>query len=409
MAVMISGTTQRRRRMEKIIVSLTTYPARIATISQVIDCMINQTVHPDKIILYLAKPQFEGQKLPLELEPYKKWGVEVHWCEEDIGPHKKYFYALQEYPNDIVITIDDDFYYKRTLISELMECHKKFSRAIIARKAHLITYCENGNIAPYLEWYGECIRYINIPRMDLCAIGCSGILYPPHVFVDEVFNKDFFMQSCRYADDIWLKFMEVLSDVPVVLAGEEAEDLPIKQYFLDGLYQKYNGVGGNDTQICNVLNKYNKYHSDNDTLLKRIFSGGGLQASKVDQAYNDDLKNKISHLVRKIENANKVVIYGAGTIANRIYMFLRESEACERLNAFVVDNEKDNPQELFGYPVKNYRKYISDTKTVYVIGLAQNKQEEVMTELIQAGICKDRIISLDKNTHLAMRIFMGKK
>lgn len=391
---------------ERIIVSFTTYPARIATINQVLDCLINQTMLPDKIVLYLAKTQFEGQKLPIDLDTYKKWGFEIHLCEEDIGSHKKYFYALQEYPDDIVITIDDDFYYKKTLISELIQCHRKFSRAVIARRAHLITYCENGNIAPYLEWYGECIRYVNIPRMDLCAVGCSGILYPPHIFINEIFNKDVFMRLCRYADDIWLKVMEVLSEIPVVLAGEVSGDLPIQNYRLDGLYQHHNGDGGNDTQIHNLLGKYNEYYGVDDTLLKRVFSEGGLQAFKAKQAYYDDLKNKITQLVGKIKEAERIVIYGAGIVANRIYTVLKVAQICEKIEAFVVNCVEDNPTELLGYPVKNYREYIAEEKMVYVIGLGQKKQEEVMAKLVQSGIDRGRIISLDVNMNLAMRMFI---
>src|SRR5690606_39648084 len=41
----------------KIIVSFTTFPKRIDSIWKVIECMLRQTVRPDKVMLYLSRSE----------------------------------------------------------------------------------------------------------------------------------------------------------------------------------------------------------------------------------------------------------------------------------------------------------------------------------------------------------------
>ena len=40
----------------------------------------------------------------------QKRGLTIRFCE-DLKAHKKYYYAFKEYPDDIVITVDDDVIY----------------------------------------------------------------------------------------------------------------------------------------------------------------------------------------------------------------------------------------------------------------------------------------------------------
>ena len=76
-------------RDEKIIVSLTSFPARIDCVGYSIKSLFNQTVKPDRIILWLATEQFENQEMPELLETLKSKGLEIRFCE-DLKSHKKY-------------------------------------------------------------------------------------------------------------------------------------------------------------------------------------------------------------------------------------------------------------------------------------------------------------------------------
>lgn len=203
--------------MENIIVSFTSYPKRIRTVDKVLDSLVAQTVLPDRIILYLSEAEFRGFENFPNFEQYQKYGFEIRWHEENLRSHKKWFYVFQEYPNDIVITIDDDILYEPTALENLLKHHETFPNAVIARRAHLMTYDDEGLIAPYDNWYHKCGWYVGVPRMDLLVTGMGGALYSPNVFQKEIFNKAAFMEACPYADDLWLKIMEVYNEIPVVL------------------------------------------------------------------------------------------------------------------------------------------------------------------------------------------------
>ena len=41
--------------MMKIVVSLTTYPARIGTVNQVVESIMRQSLPPDQIVLWLSR------------------------------------------------------------------------------------------------------------------------------------------------------------------------------------------------------------------------------------------------------------------------------------------------------------------------------------------------------------------
>lgn len=243
--------------MEKIIVSFTSYPDRILTINKVIDSIIKQTIQPDKIILYLSSLEFRDFKNMPDLTRYEEYGFEIHWYEENLKSHKKWFYAFQEYPEDLIVTIDDDIVYQDTMLETLLKYHECFPEYIIARNARLITCNEEGYFASYEKWCCWCNEYVGVPRMDLIAIGNGGILYPKAFRSNsKLYCKDKFMELCHYADDIWMKIMEVYSEIPVVLAEKFWPDTILMELQKNCLFENHNKDGGNDKQLKAMLREY---------------------------------------------------------------------------------------------------------------------------------------------------------
>lgn len=252
-----------------IIISLTSYPARISYVASVIESIKCQTVKPDKILLWLAESQFVNKEkdLPAELLAQIDEVAELRWCE-DIRPHKKYYYAMQEYPDSILITIDDDIYYDSKLIESLLASYLKYPYAVSAMRAHLITF-EDGEIAPYKNWKRE-IDTVGVPSYALCATGVGGVLYPPHSLSKETFNLEAIKQTCLNADDLWLKVMEIISGVPVVVARK-----PCKLTYIDGsqetaLWKQNDSLGANDPQFAAILDRYNQLGGI-DTVKQRLY------------------------------------------------------------------------------------------------------------------------------------------
>lgn len=240
---------------KRIIVSLTSYPKRIKGVHTVLDTIWKQTCMPDQVLLYLATEEFPQKKdeIPEELlNLMKTHPFEIRWCD-DLKPHKKYFYAMQEYPEDILITIDDDVLYPETMIENLVDSYKKFPYAVSSARVHLMAIDEKKCILPYKYWIKEVDNYVDEPSMQLFATGCSGVLYPPHIFSEMIFDKQTIKETCLYADDLWLKVVQVLSDVPVVAAGkfEELKYYPGSQEV--ALYKRNINEGENDIQLSKLM------------------------------------------------------------------------------------------------------------------------------------------------------------
>ena len=104
-----------------LIVSFTSYPARIHVVPQVLESLYAQSMKADRILLWLAEEQFPNKEadLPKSLIDDAAAGkFELRWCD-DLGSHKKYFYTMQEFPDDIVVTVDDYQHYHSDTINIL--------------------------------------------------------------------------------------------------------------------------------------------------------------------------------------------------------------------------------------------------------------------------------------------------
>jgi hypothetical protein len=258
------------KRDVKIIVSMTTIPPRISKIHQVILRLLKQTIKADKIIIYLGKDKFKGVSLPFMLQLQMKFfGVEVRYVE-DIGPHTKYFYAITEFPNDIVITTDDDIKYTYDLFEELYSSYKRHPKAVSARRCHLMTFDEHGKIKKYNEWLYKYSDLIDTPSMKLFPTGVGGVLYPPKCLHSEVYNLENIKKLTLKNDDVWLKFMEVLNNTPVVMTKPFVIK-HVKGSQKVALNQENVRGQGNDVLIANVISAYNDFLGPG-SMIKRIMS-----------------------------------------------------------------------------------------------------------------------------------------
>ena len=88
-------------QQKEIVISLTSFPGRIADVWIVIECLFRQTYKADKIILWVDKERFNVEDLPSRLKAQMKRGLEIRLVE-DLRSHTKYYYALKEYNNSLL-------------------------------------------------------------------------------------------------------------------------------------------------------------------------------------------------------------------------------------------------------------------------------------------------------------------
>ncbi|MBD5536380.1 MAG: hypothetical protein HDQ99_12125 [Lachnospiraceae bacterium] len=240
---------------EKIVVSLTSFPERIETVSETIKTLLMQTQKPNRIILWLGEEKFQHKEkdLPQILLKMQKYGLEIKWCH-DIRSFTKLIPTLELCPDAIVITADDDLCYRRHWLKFLYKEYLKHPNMVCA---HRVTkfYLENGSYEAVGGGYDTWPEATYLHKLT----GVGGVLYPPHILNERVFEIDVFMQLCPTNDDIWFWLMAVLNNVKICV---------LKRPDLNLIYVKGTQAGTKLTSIndrgeklfwkafYNILNQY---------------------------------------------------------------------------------------------------------------------------------------------------------
>lgn len=197
-----------------LIVSLTSFPPRFDKLHLTIKSLLTQSVKADRVLLWIAYDDkaLIGKNV-LELE---KAGLEIRFCE-DIKSFKKIIPTLEEFPDSVIVTADDDVYYWRDWLQELVDAYKNNPGKIIAHRLHRIKTDQFGRFYPYSKWEKK-IKDSQRSPLNF-ATGIGGVLYPPGCFHPDVKKSDLFMTLCPRADDVWLYWMVVMNRGIEIFSG----------------------------------------------------------------------------------------------------------------------------------------------------------------------------------------------
>lgn len=198
----------KKTRQKKVIVSLTSFPARFNTLHLCIQSILRQSYTPDLVVLWLVKEECEGMQLPEELLELKKYGLEIKYSDINLRPHNKFIFSAQEFSDSIIITMDDDVIYSSDTIEKLIKGYEEHTDCVICNMAHKITLNEQLMPNPYSKWVGGAIGEVG-PSNLLTALGVGGVLYPPNTFDKQYFDYEVIRENCLTADDLWLKYNEL--------------------------------------------------------------------------------------------------------------------------------------------------------------------------------------------------------
>ncbi len=142
---------------------------------------------------------FEGREIPellLNLE-----NVKIYWQNKDYGPATKLIATIERYQtqNERIIIIDDDMYYSKNLISDLMAADTK------SNGKHV--FCINGFLLPKdLKWesIGSDKALKSGTRKVAVIQGCGGyILRSYHLDWKLLLDLENAPKRALFDDDIW--------------------------------------------------------------------------------------------------------------------------------------------------------------------------------------------------------------
>ncbi|TGG95267.1 glycosyltransferase [Natronospirillum operosum] len=194
---------QRRPDVETdlpVTVSLTSIPSRLNVVHLTIRSLLNQSRLPRKIVMWLHESLAE--QLPPVLSRLQSKRFEIRYSDQNCS-HRKLVHPLEQFPEETVITVDDDVMYHPDCLSVLYEDHLSHPRDVIAHECRVITY-EQGELAPYKSWPWE---QPGQSHEGTLPIGFGGTLYPAGCLHPDTTRSDLYLDLAPRSDDMWFKVM----------------------------------------------------------------------------------------------------------------------------------------------------------------------------------------------------------
>jgi hypothetical protein len=202
----------------KLVVSLTSYKPRFQWLHLTLKSLLEQTVIPDAIALWIAESEVDD--LPESVLSLKDRVAILPTA--DLKSYKKIIPTLARYPGAHVVVCDDDIYYPREWLAGLVSGVEECPDVIVARSVHRFHYLSEGRIAPYAEWsFDVQDDRARVRSLDIVPVGVGGVLYPPNSLHADVCDVSLFTSLCPSNDDLWLYVMSRLNGyLPIKVCGK---------------------------------------------------------------------------------------------------------------------------------------------------------------------------------------------
>ena len=116
---------------------MTSFPAAIPYAVQAVRSILDGSVLPDKLVLYLTFSQFGQKGIPEGLLELARRNpvFEIRDYGRDIRSYRKLIPALRDFPDSVIVTVDDDVSYHRNMLKDLLLLHEKIPGAVLAHRA----------------------------------------------------------------------------------------------------------------------------------------------------------------------------------------------------------------------------------------------------------------------------------
>lgn len=237
----------------KYILSITSFPARFASLPELIPSLTNQTLPPVEIHLNIAKSEI-GQLTQSVRNHLEVAGIKIFEVS-DIGPGKKLIPTLNR--TDLpVIVIDDDLIIEPDLTLKIMIQHNLYPNSIIASRAHHVTVEKSGAIQIFAQWDKQWSES-NGPENEMFATSGAGTLFTKELLHPEALDEALYIELSFHTDDLWWYFQARRIGVNVrrVPGVRSLNFIPDTQE--QGLWRTGN-KDRNETNLIRLLDKYGK-------------------------------------------------------------------------------------------------------------------------------------------------------
>lgn len=184
-----------------VTVSLTTIPSRLRVVHLTLLSLLAQDRPPRRVVLWLHESLRE--QLPQRLARLRGDRIEFRFSDQNCS-HRKLVHPLEQFPEDLVITVDDDLLYSPQCLAALYEDHLKHPDVVIGHECRVITRHSDGALLSYRGWPWEAHGGSGAGTLP---IGFGGTLYPPGCLHADATRSDLYLDLAPKADDLWFKAM----------------------------------------------------------------------------------------------------------------------------------------------------------------------------------------------------------
>lgn len=232
----------------QVVVSLTTFPARLPACVQTIRTVLRQSHKPCKLIVVLSDEQFSSP--PEEFDEFVGSGLEVIMDRGDIGSYKKLIPTWEKYPNQTIVTADDDVLYPEWWLRDLVEEHRCDPGAILGHRGTRMVSTATG-LRPYRDWP---MANSTTSSSETFLTGMGGVLYPPNSLGSTVMDRELAVTLCPGADDIWFKVCALLARSSVRKISDGASEFYVDRLAQSTALHRVNvSTGKNDVYLDEAL------------------------------------------------------------------------------------------------------------------------------------------------------------
>ena len=206
-----------KSKKQEIVVSMTSFPQAIPFAINAIRSILKGSVLPDKLVLYLTFSQFGYAGIPEELKHLSDSSAifEIRDYARDIRSYRKLIPALIDFPDAIIVTVDDDVWYHRHMLRDLLNLHSQLPHAVLAHRAKRIAPGKPYRKWKKYRWYDFVFKRIHNDFVNL-QTGVGGVLYPPHSLRKDMLDVELFTKVAPSCDDIWFWAAAVVNGYPTI-------------------------------------------------------------------------------------------------------------------------------------------------------------------------------------------------
>lgn len=188
----------------EVIVSLTSYPPRFPTLHMTLRTLLNQSISPDRIVLWIAHRDLA--LLPFKVLALEERGIEIRPCA-DLRSFKKIVPAVEQFPDSYIVTADDDLYYARDWLEILLSSVGTGTSDVVARIVHRPSF-DGERMRSFKVWpLNVTDDQAHAPSSDLFCGSGAGALFPPGSLHPDLVCRDLFERLTPNCDDSWITWM----------------------------------------------------------------------------------------------------------------------------------------------------------------------------------------------------------